>query len=65
VIGGQPVELQVVFLTGRLGAAEVDVEDKIDLVVCGAVFDVAVLDGTDEAGDLDIVWCRVPRRARG
>lgn len=48
----EPVEFQVVFLTDWLRVADGDVEDKVDFVVGGSVFDVAVLDCANEACDL-------------
>jgi hypothetical protein len=47
------VELQVVFPTGRRRIAQpnLNLEHEVDLMVDGAVFGVAVLDGSDESYD--------------
>lgn len=54
LIDGEPVELQVIFLACWFGVGDGDLEYEVELVVGGAVFEVAVLDRADESGNLGV-----------
>ena len=49
------MQLQVVFLTCRFRGGDGDFKDKVEFMMSGAVFDVAVLDQADEPSDFRLL----------